>query len=447
MSAKSTVTIGIVLAGILIAGILIAVMAGGWAGHRTKKTDPATALAWAAWTAGDLQTARSLARELTATPATSDAGHHILALVASVEGDDAEAIAQWHEISPRYPGLRQLDEPILWSYVRAGDLKEALAFAEQRHLGDVALKRLQLAISKPLSVQLHGVTVVPYTNDPLTPYMPGMEASFCGHKTVVRLDTGGTFVHISAAQAAEFGIKSVARETAFSALTMGKIGYGVARELRIGQAVLRNVPVAIHYGTIPSEQVAQAFGIQLGPIIGTNVLEQFLTTVDGPGRRLILSSCGDAKARAHHLAMVAAETVKASVVPFALWLDHFMLVPGRIAGRPARFFVDSGLVVANPSQGQANLLASRQKLADWGAAAAQGHTFPVVPGTLCVGDACRDRPTAYPVDESVWRALGDWGGGRVDALVSWGFLSHFVWTLDFDRHTYTLIDPQQTAGT
>ncbi len=439
----------IAASGMALAGILTAVMTNGCAGDQTSGpgSPAATArAAWAAWASGDLETARSLATQLTARPATADAGHAVLALAASVGGDYREAIAQRAKISPGYPRLDELDEPILCSYVHAGDLRGALAFARQRHLPDVDLKRLQLAISEPFSVQLQGVTVVPFTDDALTPYMPGMEATLNGRRTVVRLDTGGSFVHISASQAAEFGIKPVATETAFSSLTTGKIGHGAAPELRIAGAALRNVPVSVHYGTLGTGQIAKAFGLQLGPIIGTSVLEQFLTTVDGPGRRLILSPRGDAKARAQQLAMASAHAGKASVVPFLLWLDHYMLVQGRIAGRSARFFVDSGLVAATPNQGQANLLASHQKLAGWGAAQAQDQTFPVVPGTLSIGDARRDRPAACPVDEKVWQAFGDWGGIRIDALVSWGFFSHFTWTLDFDHHTYTLIEPQQSTG-
>jgi hypothetical protein len=305
---------------------------------------------------------RSLAGQLTAEPATADAGHAILALVASVDGDYREAIAQRARISPGYPRLNELDEPVLWSHVHAGDLKGALAFAQQRHLPDTSLKRLRLAISKPLSVRLQGVTVVPFTNDALTPCMPGMEATLDGHRTVVRLDTGGSFVHMSASLAAEFGIKPVATSIEFSSLTVGKVGHGVASELRIAGAVLRNVPVAVHYGTLGAGQIAKAFGVQLGPIIGTNVLERFLATVDGPGRRLIISPRDDPKARAQHLAVAGAHAGKASVVSFLLWPDHYMLVQGRIAGQPARFFVDSGLVAATPGEGQANLLASRHVL-------------------------------------------------------------------------------------
>jgi hypothetical protein len=428
----------------IAAGILILILAivGGHAVHHARRADPAAAAAWAAWKAGDLDAARSLGRKLAAEPATSDEGHHILALVAGVEGGYAEAIAHRAEISRSYSRLSELDEPVLWSHVHAGDLGGALVFAEQRNLGNVAATRLRLAISNPLSVQLHGVTVVPFSKDALTPYMPGMEATLCGRRTVVRLDTGGTYIHVSASQAAEFGIEPIATETAFGALAMGKVGYGVAPELSIGQAVLRNVPVVVHYGTLPAEEIAQVFGVEFGPIIGTNVLERFLATVDGPGRRLVLSPRGDTDAHAQHLTMVAVQKGKVSTLPFARWLDHYMLVQGRIAGRLERFFVDSGLAAMTPGQGQANLLASRRKLAEWDATAPQGQAFPVVPGALCIGDACRDRPTAYPVEDKVWEAFGDWGGSRVDALISWGYLSHFVWTLDFDSHTYALGDPR-----
>jgi len=62
--------------------------------------------------------------------------------------------------------------------------------------------------------------------------------------------------------------------------------------------------------------------------------------------------------------------------------------------------------------------------------------FAELPGLLSIGAAARGGMTAFAVPDSMWRDFGDWGGIRVDALVSWGFLRHFSWTIDFDRRLY-----------
>ena len=62
--------------------------------------------------------------------------------------------------------------------------------------------------------------------------------------------------------------------------------------------------------------------------------------------------------------------------------------------------------------------------------------FAELPGPVAVGPALRGGLTAYPIPDPTWRDFGDWGGIRVDALVSWGYLRHFSWTIDFDRRQY-----------
>src|SRR3989304_261217 len=132
-------------------------------------------------------------------------------------------------------------------------------------------------------------------------------------------------------------------------------------DLELGPVHLRNVPVAVHEGALPTGPIAEAFGVELGPIIGTNVLERFLATVDAPGQRLLLSRRGDTEAPAAHLPRLGSPQHEA---PFALWSDHLMIARGRLGGvANANLFVDSGLVAFTAEQGQAALLASRSALA------------------------------------------------------------------------------------
>lgn len=145
--------------------------------------------------------------------------------------------------------------------------------------------------------------------------MPGFAALLNGQPTVARLDTGGSFIHVSSEAATAFGVKTIASEREFAALGWHTVRHGIAN-LELGPIQLRNVPVAVHEGALPAGAIAEVFGVELGPIIGTNVLGRFLTTVDAPSRRLLLSRRGDAVARAAHLAQLDAAQHEA---PFALW--------------------------------------------------------------------------------------------------------------------------------
>jgi len=388
-----------------------------------------------AWHAGDFTVAREQAAALVVAGQAVDEARHLVVLVACVLGEYDEAIATHQLIDPRYRRLAELDEPVLWAHVHRDDIAGALAFAERRGLGrrGAVIQRLRLALEHPLDVEIDGVIDVPFTDDALTPLMPGFTARLNGRPTVARLDTGGSHVHLTAEAAEAYGVKAVVAEREFAALRWHTVRHGFA-DLELGPVHLRNVPVAVHEGALPTGPIAEAFGVELGPIIGTNVLERFLATVDAPGQRLLLSRRGDTEARAAHLARLDSTQHEA---PFALWSDHLMIARGRLGGvANANLFVDSGLVAFTAEQGQAALLASRSALASWGVGLPPDGRFAELPGPLSIGAASRDRMTAYPIPDSTWRDFGDWGGIRVDALVSWGFLRHFSWTIDFDRRHY-----------
>lgn len=393
---------------------------------------PDRAAVWRAWEEGDFETAGRLGADLAAREGFEDEGLHVCVLAAHVRGEHPRAIAARGRISPAYRRLRELDEPVLWSYLHLGDVTGARAFADLRGItarDRVTRARLDLASDRPLDVSLAGLVELPFTDDALTPWMPGFAARLAGREVVARLDTGGSFVHVSGEQAAALGIRTVACEKTFAALVSGKVCYGVT-DLELGTASLRNVPVAVHEGVLPTRRVAEAFGVELGPIVGTNVLRRFLATVDGPGRRILFSRRGDERARAEHLARLSGATVS---VPLALWAEHMIVAKGRIGEREAVLFVDSGLVAGTPEQGQASLLAPESSLAAWGVPRGSTGRLAEIPSPIGFGDASLAGAKALAVTARTWKGFGDWGGIRVAGLLSWGFLKDYSWTLDFDR--------------
>jgi len=404
-----------------------------------RQRDPVLASLWKDWERGDFAAVLGQAEHLAALARTADAGHFMLALASHVTGNHRAALAHHGRIAPSYPWLSRLDEPILWSYIHLRDPRGARAFAQTRAIGirGATQARLDLAVERPLSVEIAGVVEVSFTDDALTPYMPGFSVRVNRRPAVARLDTGGSFIHLSSEQAAAFGIVTIGCETTFAALTLGEICYGIA-DLEIGSVQMRNVPVAVHRDVLPARAMFEAFGVELGPILGTNLLEQFLATIDAPGKRLLLSKRGDASARLEHVGRLGAQVEE---TPFARWHDHRMIVRGRVGPlEPVQLFVDSGLVAVS-EQGQATLLAPRSTSKAWGASVPPPPNFADIPGEVGVGPASRRECTAFTIPDRTWREFGDWGGIKVVALLSWGFLKHFVWTIDFDRQIYMLAAP------
>ncbi len=359
-------------------------------------------------------------------------------------GQHADAITAHGALGARYRRLSELDEPILWSYLRLGDFAAAHAFAERRGLlrNRATRERLRLAAEKPVRVEMSGVVELPFTEDAFSPLMPGVEVRVGGRPLVARLDTGGSYLHVTRSQARALGIEHGGCEQGFAGLVRNTICYGAA-DLALGGARIENAPVWVHADdTFPIAVVAGAFGVEMGPIIGTNVFHQFLTTIDAPGRRLILSKRGDPTARAGHIARLSGH---AEEVPFALLKEHFMIARGRVGeGHDLNFFIDSGLAAFRTDQGQAGLIVSTSTLEAWGIPAPSAGRFAEIPRSIALGRLRQDGMTAVAVPDRTWRDFGDWSGIRVEALLSHAFLKNYAWTIDFDRHVYLFHEASAT---
>ncbi|MDP3179671.1 MAG: hypothetical protein Q8M76_17315 [Spirochaetaceae bacterium] len=64
----------------------------------------------------------------------------------------------------------------------------------------------------------------------------------------------------------------------------------------------------------------------------------------------------------------------------------------------------------------------------------------MIPRPFDLGGLGGESLTAYPVPETAWKAMGDWGGMDVDALISCGFLKGLAWILDFVRRVFVFRD-------
>ncbi|MFI6502378.1 retropepsin-like aspartic protease [Nonomuraea typhae] len=362
--------------------------------------------AWRHWSDGDVESCRLLAQTLSGR--TRD---HLLFLCDYVSLSHEQALARYAALG----APRSLDEPAVQAWLHLDRPDRAVEHVRRR--GRKPSPVLERRLTRPLGVRLGEPTVLPLADHELAPYLPAVPATLDGVDVLAHLDTGGPFVILGPGRAAELGVQTFPGGRSHQGLRGADTRHGTIAELRLGAATLTNVPVAV---------LSTLTGAQDLVIIGTNVLQRFLTTLDQPGGRLVLSPKGSP-------APVGTE------VEFYLWSDHYMFARGGFGPHGLTFFVDSGLVyVADDARGprQASLLATSRRYRSWGVPRRLARLphfdspEPISLGPLARQDllvaATRSRRTP-------WQSFG---GVRIDAMLSNGFLRSYAWTLDFDRRRY-----------
>ncbi|PZG30994.1 hypothetical protein C1I98_30605 [Spongiactinospora gelatinilytica] len=377
--------------------------------------------AWRAWQRGDVDECECLARTVPAP-----ARDRLLFLTSYAKGGYEQALDHYAAL-PHPP--RELDEPVADAWLHLDRPDRAVEHLRRR--GRPKDARSELRARRPLGVTLGTTTVVPFIDDELRPYLPGLTATLNGVETSVRIDTGGTFVVMGAGRAAEHRLTTIEGGRADHGLTRTQVRHGIAEELRLGTAVLTNVPVDV----LPTLDGDQDF-----ILIGTNVLERFLATLDHRGRRLILSPRRDPAEAAAHTRLLA-PTRAITEMPFYLWGDHYMFARGGFGPRrDLNFFIDTGVAyLTQDGDGplrQAALWSTTANYRSWGVPRALGlppHFSS--PGPLSLGDL-QQRDLLLAASSVRSMPWSSFGGVRIDGLLCLGFLGNYSWTLDFDRRRY-----------
>jgi hypothetical protein len=378
--------------------------------------------AWTAWKSGDIEKCEALLGELD----DSDPHRHLLFLVRYVKGDFETALEDYHTISLDYARLGELDQPVIDAWLHLDKPSEALAFAKNRQLDDTTISILEKRAASPSTVSLDTTSVIPFADHELTEFFPAFEVELNGEPLTAHIDTGGTYLVMGPERAAALGITTTEAGTGYHGSNPVGMRAGIADSFKLGDATLTNVPVS----TLASLTGAQDF-----VIFGTNVLQQFYSTLDYPRNRLILSPRGNESQTAAHRAMLPEETAR---MPFFLWADHYMFAKGNLgSNRNVNFFVDSGLVSVHPgSDGQpvqAAFTTSRKKFQEWGVPknnTKKTHFQLEVP----LGLGPLEQSSLYAVPMRV--GLQNFGGVQIEGLISHAFLKNYAWTIDFDSREY-----------
>lgn len=278
---------------------------------------------------------------------------------------------------------------------------------------------LRQRADRPLRTSLAAPATLPFADHQLAPYLPAVEATLNGTPVLAHLDTGAPFVATGTARAAALGIDLTPIGRHYHGTTRTTVHVGIASELRLGPATLTNVPVTATPTLTGAQDVV---------IIGTNVLQQFLATIDNPGGELRLAPRGT-------------PPPPGAPVPFGLWDDHYLFARGGLGARDdCTWFVDSGLVYLIASDDgairQASLTTTAALYRTFGITASGPHFE--APAPLRLGPLSQDHPFVSTAPRRVpWSSFG---GIRIDGLLSHGFLKRYAWTLDFDRSEFIIAE-------
>jgi Aspartyl protease len=269
---------------------------------------------------------------------------------------------------------------------------------------------------------------LPMINDIMAPgALPLMRLEVNDQTVEFILDTGGDRLYIDEGVATKLGIKNISERKAKYAYTKGQTvtePLGVADTVKLGQVTLKNVPVIVAKW--------KALGLTSDGVITTQILKQFLSTVDYSKKEITLR---ERSASGHAQLLASLEGKAPHQMPFFLASTHLQFAKGCLNGHPGlNFLVDSGLALSLPlvlpdetvkSLGLSKTPIPNTKL----------FVSPIESHGLdhLIRGATQAASNIFVEKNMYWS-----NGFLMDGLISHQYLWHLgSWTIDFENMTYS----------
>ena len=265
--------------------------------------------------------------------------------------------------------------------------------------------------------------------------LPIVSVEVEGHTIDAIIDTGGDTFILDTEIADSLGIEIISSMMGmFAGGKQADVGFAKADSLTLGGVTLHSVPIAV----LPTKQFRMG-DREIGGIVGTGVLRQFLATLDYPNERLVLREPTAASAAAFR-GEVGDGVLEE--IPFYLQSTHFLMMKGSLNGRDGLLFhVDSGLA------GEPAFSATQQTLEYVGIpipeAVVRDDIIGGGGGGFAVGTFAIDELGLGGLTQS--DLIGSYGamppesyrrlGFIQDGLISHNFLREYAVTIDFSTMT------------
>ena len=275
------------------------------------------------------------------------------------------------------------------------------------------------------------ISHLPMTNDITQPgALPIVDLEVNGQTVSLILDTGGDRLYLDKGIYASLGLTTLTNREARYAYTGGATveePLGVAETVTLGDVTLTNVPVV---GATWKE-----IGQTSDGVLTTQLLKQFLSTMDYDNRRITLRE-RTPEALAQVMTNFANPPLEA---PFFMTTTHLMFAKGDLNGHEINYFLDSGLAMSMPMivvDETVELLGLETNDIEgtpyyWTAIESHGLNGLVKGATQAMGNV-------FVEQDFFWQA-----GFMADALMSHQYLWPLgSWTIDFDNMTYYFPAPE-----
>jgi len=381
---------------------------------------------WAHWLNGAIPQAQGVAEQILKIAPSDQEALHLQALTLFVQGRYTAALTIFSKLDTSYIKYSEVGGAMVEAYLHLNDLKNAFQLARRINLSSVAY--LEDRVDKAFQVKAEHTSIIPFSDDSEIPssFWPGVAGRINGQEVNIRLDTGGNFLVMGKQRAEQLGIALAHEGRSAHGAVRVKSWRGIADEMKLGEELcFEHVPVAI----------LESLGSHA--IFGTNILEQFLATMDYPNSRFILTPRHRKDLYRAHLELLPKKQER---LTFHMWGDHYMFAKGRFNDMDdLTLFFDSGLVALTEIDGklrQAAFTVSKEKLISWGFSESQLEKTTYLPtkDPLSVAGLHMENTLVWydanlPHDRN-------FGGIRIDGLISHAFLSSYSWTIDFDMREY-----------
>jgi tetratricopeptide (TPR) repeat protein len=278
-----------------------------------------------------------------------------------------------------------------------------------------------------------------------------------GPDVAVFIDTGGSELLLDSEFARELNVKPMGSvEGTFSGGQHAQVESGRVDSLTLGSWTLKNIPV----GMMPLRSMSSGFGVkQINGCIGTNVLYQFLSTIDYRTDELILRKKNAANLKRFDAAgspsvapavgrrsggrntqpknpTGAKSTAVTNGIVVPMWMagDHFMVAWGRVNTQPmSLFFVDSGLAGAGVKLAESAIQQAGIQLDESKATEGQGgggtlKIMPYMVAQFTVGEITEQNVPGLYDGPFPWE---NEFGFHLAGMFGSDFLKHYAVTFDF----------------
>ncbi|RPH30615.1 MAG: hypothetical protein EHM93_15390 [Bacteroidales bacterium] len=379
------------------------------------------------WKNGEIKKAHFEALQVINESPDNEKAKYLLMKAWFVQGRYKEALQTFITIDKGYRKYKECVDLAIQANIHLRDYDNAFLIAARNK--SKQLLYLKGFTNKRYAAIAEKTYYVPFLHDNKisSDYWPGVTGKINGVQSLFRFDTGGDYVIMGLSAAKSLGIELNYKSKSIHAAAKVTVWHSIIESMSFdnGPSFL-NVPVTV------------MADMDDFIIFGTNILEQFLSTIDYHNNQFILTPRDNAHLIEVHYKMLSQRNLK---VPFFLWDDHYMFAKGKLANNDSlNLFFDSGLIALNEVEGklvQASFTASKESLKKWKFDKNNLKQNGFIPTKYSLSIENLNQPNTLIWFDSNLKKDRNFGGIRIDGLISHAWLKNYSWTIDFDKMEYT----------